>query len=422
MSTIAAQRDIETAYCRNTYTERRQGADKLQCCTTGRKRLAAGFCTFVVLAMTPSTQAASDSIGDDTTLQPDQVSTPDITTNAPEPDLRDEDTPVKFQRGDIVGVPIPTSDPTLGTGLIGVVGYYWAQTDEKADVQPPSLSGVGLMYTDSESWAVGLGHAGYWQQNTWRLRAAAGYAELNLPLLATDILGLPVEVDWLLKGGLAYAQLSRRVAGKWYVGLQGRYLDVKQDFSITLASLNFDLISRVEAASLGPRVEFDSRDTINAPRRGRLFTFSALATRGIGPSDLSYEAYEVEFRSFHQLTEPLVLAWRAKLCDRAGGAQLWDACRIGLRGFPATDYMGLSSAMAEVEARWQFSRRWGGVAFAGAGRVRDSFRIIDGDDGVPSFGVGVRLMVSENNRVNLRLDYGRTTDSDAIYLFVGEAF
>lgn len=386
------------------------------------RRSPAGACTLIVLAMTTSMPAVADAVGDDAMLEAGEESTPDIAASAPEPDLRDADTPMKFQRGDIVGVPIPTSDPTLGTGLIGVAGYYWGQTDEQAELQPPSLSGVAAMYTDSDSWAFGLGHAGYWKENTWRLRAAAGYAELNLPLLATDVLGLPVEVDWLLTGGLAYAQLSRRVAGKWYVGLQGRYLDINQDFSISVASLNFDLTSEVEAASLGPRVEFDSRDSTSAPRKGRYFTFGALATRGIGPSDLSYEAYDVEFRSYHQLTDPLVLAWRAKLCDRAGDAQLWDACRISLRGFPATDYMGLSSAMAEVEARWQFSKRWGAVAFAGAGVVNDSFRIVDGDDDVPSYGVGIRWMVSEKNRVNLRLDYGRTTGSDALYLFVGEAF
>jgi len=33
-----------------------------------------------------------------------------------------------------------------------------------------------------------------------------------------------------------------------------------------------------------------------------------------------------------------------------------------------------------------------------------------------------RFMVLESHRINLRLDYGRSNDSDAVYLSVGEAF
>ena len=338
-----------------------------------------------------------------------------------EPNLRNEEMPGKFQRGNILAVPVPVSNPTIGTGLIGTAGYYWGQTEEQAKVQPPSLTGIGAMYTDSESWALGLGQSAYWDENNWRLRAAVGYADLTLPLLVTDLLSIPVEIDWSLMGGLAFAQISRRVAGHWYLGLQGRYVNVDQDFSIDIGSNNFDLFPDIEAVSLGPSVEFDSRDTLNAPQQGRFFKFSALATRSIGSSDLSYEAYDLEIRSYHQLANPLVFAWRLQACTRDDNAELWDACQIGLRGFATTDYMGQSSMLGEVEARWQFSKRWGAVAFAGTGTVDEAFRV-SGDDDVLSYGIGVRWMVSPKNRVNVRLDYGRSRDSDALHLFVGEAF
>ena len=338
-----------------------------------------------------------------------------------EPNLRNEKMPGKFQRGNILAVPVPVSNPTLGTGLIATAGYYWNQTEEQAKVQPPSLTGIGAMYTDSESWALGLGQSAYWDENNWRLRAAVGYADLTLPLLVTDLLSIPVEIDWSLKGGLAFAQISRRVAGQWYVGLRGRYVNIDQDFSIDIGSNNFDLFPAIEAVSLGPSVEFDSRDTLNAPQQGRFFKFSSVATRSIGSSDISYEAYDIELRSYHKLANPLVLAWRLQACTRDDGAELWDACQIGLRGFATTDYMGQSSMLGEVEARWQFSKRWGAVAFAGTGTVDEAFRV-SGDDDVLSYGIGVRWMVSPKNRVNVRLDYGRSRDSDALHLFVGEAF
>ncbi len=41
---------------------------------------------------------------------------------------------------------------------------------------------------------------------------------------------------------------------------------------------------------------------------------------------------------------------------------------------------------------------------------------------IPSYGIGLRFMVLESQRINMRLDYGRSNGSDAVYLSVGEAF
>ena len=101
---------------------------------------------------------------------------------------------------------------------------------------------------------------------------------------------------------------------------------------------------------------------------------------------------------------------------------LWDACRVNLRGSSATDYLGTSSASAQFEARWQMSKRWGVVGFAGVGQIENSFSQIRDNDLIPSYGVGLRFMVLQAKRINMRLDYGRSRDSDAIYLMVGEEF
>ncbi|MGB5690188.1 MAG: hypothetical protein WBM45_13005, partial [Woeseiaceae bacterium] len=66
--------------------------------------------------------------------------------------------------------------------------------------------------------------------------------------------------------------------------------------------------------------------------------------------------------------------------------------------------------------------RWGLVGFAGAGQMTQSFSELRDHDIVPSYGVGVRFSVLPAKRINLRVDYGRSTDSDAVYLSVTEAF
>ena len=41
---------------------------------------------------------------------------------------------------------------------------------------------------------------------------------------------------------------------------------------------------------------------------------------------------------------------------------------------------------------------------------------------IESYGAGVRFMVLKSKRVNMRLDYARSRDSDAIHFTVGEVF
>ena len=159
-----------------------------------------------------------------------------------------------------------------------------------------------------------------------------------------------------------------------------------------------------------------------SPYRGRLFTASALFTSKSLGSDDDYRGYTLDFRSYHTLAKPFVLAWTVQGCSRAGDVPLWDACRLNLRGSAATDYMGLSSVVAKVEGRWRLSERWGLVAFTGAGQLTESFTGRDNYDIVSNYGAGIRFTVQKSNRVNMRLDYGRADEDAAIMLSVGEAF
>ena len=47
------------------------------------------------------------------------------------PDIREDETELKLQRGDFVAVPIPLSNPTLGSGLVAGAAYFYPQTEEQ---------------------------------------------------------------------------------------------------------------------------------------------------------------------------------------------------------------------------------------------------------------------------------------------------
>ncbi len=247
-----------------------------------------------------------------------------------------------------------------------------------------------------------------------------GTTDLSLTLVSPSS-GTKQKLDWQLGGSFAFARLSRRITNEWYIGGVIRILYFTQE-------LVFDSPGQaaepegVRAAGLGINIEHDLRDMPMNPYSGRFFRFSALFNNESLGSDSTYRSYKFNYSSYHSFKSPVVLAWQVKGCKNVKRSPLWDSCGLGLRGFAATDYLAKGTISAQVEARWRLSPRWGVVGFAGAGYVTEPYISLVEQKTIPSYGVGLRFMVLKSKRINIRIDYGRSKDSDAFYLSVGEAF
>jgi len=339
------------------------------------------------------------------------------------PDIREDDTKLKIQKGDTVIVPIPMSNPTLGTGLIVGGAYFYPQTEEQAKKQPASLTGAGAMYTSNDSRALVLAQQNYWKEDRWRFTGVIGAADVRLELLASDETSGGTRVDYRVGGPLLYTQLSRRIKGDWYGGMKYRLIHAAQaiEAGTDTDSSGFDL-NDVTSSGLGLTFEYDSRDLPMNSYDGGHFKIEGLFNAKALGGDNDYQSYSTYVRVYRSLTDSVVLAWEAQGCLREGSVPLWDACTVKLRGFAATDYLGKTSLSTQIEARWKISKHWGLVGFGGVGDVGDSFSGLSDNENIPSYGLGIRFMVLQSKRINMRIDFARSDDSDAVYLSVGEAF
>ena len=338
------------------------------------------------------------------------------------PDLRNDEMALKLQKGDFVVVPIPVSNPTLDTGLVLGGAYFYPQSEEQKATQPASVTAAAGMHTSNDSKLYAIVQRSYWDKDRWRFGGAIGHADLNLTLLSPNESGTGQNTSWRIRGNFVRAQLSRKVGGKWYLGFAGRFVDTDQELELESGSIFFDNIADVTSVGIGVNIGYDSRDMPFNTYTGRSFQVNALFNdRSIG-SDETYQSYDMAYSSYHKMSIPVVFAWEVRGCLKDGPVPLWDACKISLRGFSATDYLGKRSASAQFEARWSLSRKWGLVGFGGAGFINETFSGVRERELIPSYGIGLRFTVLAAKRINVRLDYGRSTDSDAIHLSVGEAF
>lgn len=342
------------------------------------------------------------------------------------PDLRDEDTKLKFQgkkERNLFVVPIPMSSPTFGTGLILGGAYFYPQTEEQKKSQPASFTGAAAGYTHNKSWFAGVLQQNYFAEDKWRFSALAAYADFKLELIPPQEGSEEGLLDWLVVGGVFQTSISRRLGNHWYLGLTAHYLDIQQDLDLNVDYPDFNLDQNIRSPGVGLRAEYDTRDMPSNAYQGQRLELKAITATVRGGNDDSYQSYFARFRSYHPLSDTLVLAWEVSGCTKDGRIPLFDTCRLSLRGFPLTDYLSKQSILAQVEARWRVYKRWGLVAFAGGGRVDDSFGGRGEGETIPSYGVGLRWMVLESKRINVRVDYARSDNGgSAWYLSVAEAF
>jgi len=338
------------------------------------------------------------------------------------PDIRDDEVPLKLRKGDVVVVPVPIVSPTVGSGLVVGGAYFYSQSEQQKKSQPASVTAAAGMYTNNDSKLFGIAQQNYWNEDTWRFGAAAGFADLNLSLLAPTDTSPEARTAWNIRGAFAYSRISRKVGGRWYLGIIGRFVDFDQSVDASIQPLGSDFVQNSRTAGFGALAENDTRDMPLNAYDGRLFQASVLLNDEAFGSDDTYQSYKLVYRSYSELSIPLVLAWEVQGCLRSGKTPRWDACRVNLRGFSAMDYLGKNSVSAQIEARWRMSKRWGLVGFAGGGYYGQSFSGIRDNELIPSYGAGVRFTVLSAKRINLRLDYARSTNSDAIHVSVGEAF
>jgi outer membrane protein assembly factor BamA len=228
----------------------------------------------------------------------------------------------------------------------------------------------------------------------------------------------------------AYAQVTYRIRGDWFLGLQGLVSDVQYRPD---APQDADYLDRVGAedttsGGIGPVVTYDSRDNIHYPTSGTLAEMKGFYKPSSWGNAADYGVGDVAINHFIPLSDDRVLALR--LFGRTGTVDTpySDNSRLGqgsdLRGFKSGEISGRTLLSGQVEHRWQLTERWGAVAFGGLAKLRDDdLDALITEDLYYSVGAGVRFMINTDQKINFRIDAAvGNGDNRGIYVGIREAF
>jgi len=324
-----------------------------------------------------------------------------------------------------VVVPIPLSNPTIGSGL-ALGGIYLHQKKDDEKDSPISVSGMGSFYTDTDSWGVGIFHDGSYAHDMFRLRAGFFYGELNLKFygIGEDSILRDHPIDFSSKStAFAPQVLFEMPWHKWFWGVKYVFINLDTEFDLSsLLPILPGINVSTKTAGLGLVAMYDGRDSNLWPLDGSYFEGAVSDYGDYLGGDFSYEKIKVQFSQFFPLTETISWAYRLDGQVLTGDPPFYDLSQPKVHGIPGGKYADKNAISGQLQARWRFLDRWNAIFFGGGGRIADEINGLDDNTTHYAGGCGVRYIINLQDRLSVGIDITQADDETGIYVMIGDIF
>lgn len=329
--------------------------------------------------------------------------------------------------------PIVFSTPETGFS-VGGIGYFQKHLFNKGtDYRKSNIYGIATYSFDDQILASVIPDI-FFKEEKFRFRGRFGFNKtLN------RYWGIGNETPDSNEEEITYSQIQvepsfyYKLLPNLFAGIQYRFLNqYNVDLEETsLLSENENLLngSSFSISGLGPSILFDNRRNQINPTQG-WFVDSNITfhDKGLG-SDLNFTRIVLDTRHYFRLTPNTnnILAVQTYGLFTFGDVpwnQLGELGGDQLRGYFKGRFRDNNMVALQTEYRspllfWKISA----VGFTGLGRVVNSVDDFSFKDFKPSYGGGLRVMISEEKRLNIRFDvaFGENGNS-GIYVGLREAF
>ena len=326
--------------------------------------------------------------------------------------------------------PTLSADPKLGANVGGLIAYL-----KKLDAEStPSMTGLTVSYSDTDSMTGALFSQLYWKADSRRLSLLAAGAEINNEY--DDFLGTGQTVETQDNvHTLGFRYLHRLRPGGWFVGVQG----ISTNYAVGADGILDGMLNQIglsgfDAAGLGLVFQHDTMNNQRDPSDGHLHTLHNFAYRESLGGETSFDVGYADlrwYRSIERLSvgksgRSPVIAIQLKGRFTAD-APLSGYSSVNLPGYTMGNYLSRHYSHVLVDARIPLKGKLGLVAFGGVGcQFGEDIAGRDlscGDATFPSVGVGVSYMLKAEASVLIRLEMAKgKSDNEALYLRFGHSF
>lgn len=347
-------------------------------------------------------------------------------------------------------VPIIITDPAVDGGL-GLMGLFFHENDADREARlhsmktadnaakhlmPPSVSAAFAAYTGNDSYFVGGGHMGFFNQGRMRYMGGGGYGDINLDFFGFGQIHLknPIQIN---TNATAVMQSLKFQLGNsaFFLGPTHRYINA--DISPTNLDDLLDnippqwqeafthlLSQSITTSGIGLTLEYDNRDNIFSPEQGIKYEVNHLWFNEKISSDITYQLTEMSALHYVKLNKN----WRTAARVEVNYANADDFLPpyatpyINMRGIPAARYQGKAIAQAELELIYKLNFRWELNAFTGIGRASNQFSDLKENSSKVTQGLGFRYLIARRYGFKMGIDIAKGPEDSVFYIQAGSAW
>jgi outer membrane protein assembly factor BamA len=213
------------------------------------------------------------------------------------------------------------------------------------------------------------------------------------------------------------------------VGLIYDYINVGMNDKMNNPNLYDSSVTGIDGGKvggLGLSWTYDSRDNISFPSSGVLYKVSGIFYGRFFASDFTYNRYRFDLRQYVAPIKDNILAFQIYSDLNTGSPPFFCMPALGgstrMRGFFEGRYRDKNYLMGQLEYRKIVWWRIGVAAFYSVGDVFGNFNQLKLSELKQSYGFGLRFVFDTKEKINLRVDFGKTKESTGIYFSMDEAF
>lgn len=321
-------------------------------------------------------------------------------------------------------VPIPafyyTPETELAAG--GLLIYYFRNEDDPVDAKPSQIKPL-VITTEKKQLITSFLVSRRWNQGRDHASVFTRYRRYPDKIWATGPDSRKQTEEQYSADLVSIDALWERDTGTgWSAGpvvnFSGYDITSKEDQGILADS---DLAGRDRSRTAGVGVTL-SRDT-----RDNLFAASSGAMDGLRLVRFnSFTDFQLDARRYVNLAGGQVVAARLSARLQEGEVPFRELASLGgpeqMRGFYEGRFRDKTALTSEVEYRFPLWWNFRGAAFASTGNVGGNFVSLFNSEFKSAWGGGVRFVVDQDERIAIRVDYGKTSESEGFYVQLNEAF
>jgi len=328
-----------------------------------------------------------------------------------------------------IGLPAVFFTPETNWGFGGLASLAFRFKGEKPESRPSQIQ-LGAAYTLNKQYLFFLPFTFYLKDERYKY-----YGEVGYFLYTFEYYGVGNEKSNELRE--VYKVLFPRLRlnalyqfkPNFYAGLR-YWMD---DFDIQELDPEGNLIDGTVPGSDGSFLSgaglifnYDNRNNVFYPDKGsfaELILFHNGATLG---SDFDFSKIILDASTFVKLKDRHILGFNWYSEFTFGTAPFNQLALLGgtkkMRGNFEGRYRDNHLVTFQSEYRFPLIWRFGGVAFAGLGRIANDFSEFGFDDIQYSIGLGARFLIDPKEKLHMRIDYGFGRKGSGFYVTFGEAF